>query len=114
MRPVFETLEDFVERSSALIGSPAQVIEKVHRYHEQFGHTVLHLHADAGGLSWPQHRDSMELFQSDIAPVLRREIPDPPWGWGGGPLGDDAVPASTATADTGSHPAAASPVATTG
>jgi len=37
VQPVFGTLEDFVERSSALIGSPAQVIEKVHRYHEQFG-----------------------------------------------------------------------------
>ena len=93
VQPVFPTLEDFVERSSALIGSPAQVIEKVHRYHEQFGHSVLHLHADAGGLTDAQHRASLELFQSDIAPVLRREIPDPPWGWGGGPLGDDAVPA---------------------
>ena len=93
VQPVFPTLEDFVERSSALIGSPAQVIEKVHRYHEQFGHSVLHLHADAGGLTDAQHRASLELFQSDIAPVLRREIPDPPWGWGGGPVGDDAVPA---------------------
>ncbi len=37
------------ERSSALIGSPAQVIEKVHRYHEQFGHSVLHLPAAAAG-----------------------------------------------------------------
>ena len=82
MQPVFPTLDDFVERSSALIGSPAQVIEKVHRYHEQFGHSVLHLHADAGGLTDTQHRDSLELFQSDVAPVLRREIPDPPWGWG--------------------------------
>jgi hypothetical protein len=27
------------------------------------------------------------------APVLRREIPDPPWGWGGGPIRDDAVAA---------------------
>ena len=80
-------------RSSALIGSPAQVIEKVHRYHEQFGHSVLHLHADAGGLTDAQHRASLELFQTDIAPVLRRAIPDPPWGWGGGPVGDDAVPA---------------------
>jgi len=94
VQPVFPTLEDFIERSSALIGSPAQVIEKVHRYHEQFGHSVLHLHADAGGLTDGQHRSSLELFQSDIAPVLRREIPDPPWGWGGGPLGDDTVPAS--------------------
>lgn len=80
--PVFTTLEDFVERSSALVGSPQQVIEKVHRYHEQFGHTVLHVHADASGLTDAQHRDSLELFQSDVAPVLRREIPDPPWSWG--------------------------------
>lgn len=79
---VFETLEDFVERSSALIGSPQQVIDKVHRYHEQFGHTVLHLHADAGGLTDRQHRDSLELFGSAVAPVLRKDIPDPPFDWG--------------------------------
>jgi hypothetical protein len=46
---------------------------------QQFGHSVLHLHADAGGLTDAQHRESLELFQSDIAPVLRREIPDPLW-----------------------------------
>ncbi|MEV7390349.1 MULTISPECIES: LLM class flavin-dependent oxidoreductase [unclassified Streptomyces] len=78
---VFETAEDFVERSSALIGSPQQIIDKVHRYHGQFGHTVLHLHADAGGLTDAQHRDSLELFQSAVAPVLRAEIPDPPFAW---------------------------------
>jgi alkanesulfonate monooxygenase SsuD/methylene tetrahydromethanopterin reductase-like flavin-dependent oxidoreductase (luciferase family) len=82
LTPVFTTLEDYVERSSALIGSPQQIIEKVYRYHEQFGHSVLHLHADAGGLTDAQHRGSLELFQSDIAPTLRKEIPDPPWGWG--------------------------------
>jgi alkanesulfonate monooxygenase SsuD/methylene tetrahydromethanopterin reductase-like flavin-dependent oxidoreductase (luciferase family) len=79
LQPVFTDLEDFVARSSALIGSPQQVIDKVHHYHEQLGHSVLHLHADAGGLTDAQHRASLELFQSDIAPVLRREIPDPPW-----------------------------------
>ncbi len=91
LEPVFPTLDDFVARSSALIGSPAQVIEKVHRYHEQFGHSVLHLHADAGGLTNAQHRDSLELFQSDIAPTLRRDIADPPWNWGPAPLTDDSV-----------------------
>lgn len=91
LEPVFTTLEDYVERSSALIGSPQQIIDKVHRYHEAFGHTVLHLHADAGGLTDTQHRDSLELFQSDIAPVLRKEIPDPPWGWGSpSPTGETA------------------------
>ncbi|MFF5157392.1 LLM class flavin-dependent oxidoreductase [Streptomyces sp. NPDC000348] len=79
---VFESLEDFVERSSALIGSPQQVVEKVHRYHEHFGHTVLHLHADASGLTDARHRASLELFQSEVAPVLRRDIPDPPFAWG--------------------------------
>ncbi|SME95377.1 LLM class flavin-dependent oxidoreductase [Streptomyces sp. Amel2xC10] len=79
---VFETLDDFVERSSALIGSPQQVIEKVHRYHERFGHSVLHLQADASGLTDAQHRDSLERFQAQVAPVLRKEIPDPPFAWG--------------------------------
>jgi alkanesulfonate monooxygenase SsuD/methylene tetrahydromethanopterin reductase-like flavin-dependent oxidoreductase (luciferase family) len=79
IEPVFTSLEDFVERSSALIGSPQQIVDKVHRYHERFGHQVLHLHADAGGLTEAQHRDSLELFQAEIAPVLRRDIPDPPW-----------------------------------
>jgi alkanesulfonate monooxygenase SsuD/methylene tetrahydromethanopterin reductase-like flavin-dependent oxidoreductase (luciferase family) len=88
--PVFPTLEDYIERSSALIGSPEQVVDKVHRYHEQLGHRVLHVHADAGGLTDAQHRDSLELFQSDIAPVLRRKIPDPPWQWG--PVPADPVP----------------------
>ena len=102
LQPVFPTLEDFVERSSALIGSPAQIIDKVHRYHEQLGHTVLHLHADAGSLTDRQHRDSLELFQAEIAPVLRREIPDPPWGWGpvtdtpAAPQGVSATAASAA------------------
>jgi alkanesulfonate monooxygenase SsuD/methylene tetrahydromethanopterin reductase-like flavin-dependent oxidoreductase (luciferase family) len=81
LEPVFLTFEDYVERSSALIGSPQQVIEKVQRYYGQFGHSVLHLHADAGGLTDTQHRQSLELFQSDVAPTLRRDIPDPPWQW---------------------------------
>jgi alkanesulfonate monooxygenase SsuD/methylene tetrahydromethanopterin reductase-like flavin-dependent oxidoreductase (luciferase family) len=104
LTPVFGTLADFVARSSALIGSPQQVIDKVHRYHEQLGHTVMHLHAEPGGLTGPQHRASLELFQSEIAPVLRRDIPDPPWPWGPvAPAAADAAPgapaAAAATAD---------------
>ena len=75
---VFPTLEDAIERSSLLLGSPQQVIDKVLRYHERFGHEVMHLHADASGLTSSQHRDSLELFQSEIAPVLRKEIPSRP------------------------------------
>jgi hypothetical protein len=62
-----------------LIGSPQQIIEKVHRYHEQLGHEVLHVNADGADLTPAQHRATLELFQSEIAPVLRREIPSRPF-----------------------------------
>ena len=76
--PVFHSLEDAVERGSYLVGSPQQIIDKVHRYHEQFGHEVLHISADGVGLTEAQHRGTLELFQSEVAPVLRREIPSRP------------------------------------
>jgi alkanesulfonate monooxygenase SsuD/methylene tetrahydromethanopterin reductase-like flavin-dependent oxidoreductase (luciferase family) len=78
MPVVFESIEDFVARSSALIGSPEQVIDKVGRYHERLGHEVMHLSADAGGVTAAQQRRSLELFQSDVAPVLRERIPSRP------------------------------------
>ena len=75
---VFDSIEDFVERSSALIGSPAQVIDKVGRYHEQLGHEVMHLSADNDAVTVSQQRRSLELFQSDVAPVLRERFPSRP------------------------------------
>jgi alkanesulfonate monooxygenase SsuD/methylene tetrahydromethanopterin reductase-like flavin-dependent oxidoreductase (luciferase family) len=78
MPVVFESIEALVDRSSALIGSPGQVIDKVGRYHEQLGHEVMHLSADADGLPPGHQRRSLELFQSDVAPVLRGRIPSRP------------------------------------
>jgi len=75
---VFESLEDFVARSSALIGSPAQVIDKVGRYHEQLRHEVMHLSAEPDGVTVEQKHRSLELFGSDVAPVLRERIPSRP------------------------------------
>ncbi|WP_026425233.1 LLM class flavin-dependent oxidoreductase [Actinokineospora inagensis] len=80
LEPVFHSLDDFVARSSALVGSPEQIVDKVGRYHDQFGHQVLHLTADRDGLTPGQHRETLELFQAEIAPVLNKTIPDPPWG----------------------------------
>lgn len=90
LEPVFPTLEDFVERSSALVGSPQQVVEKIHRYHERFGHQVVHVQADASGLSEQQHRASLELFATEVAAPLRTALPDPPWGWGSPTIGANA------------------------
>lgn len=79
VEPVFHSIEDAIERGSILVGSPEQIIDKVHRYHERFGHEVMHIQADGDGLTERQHRASLELFQSEIAPVLRREIPSRPF-----------------------------------
>jgi alkanesulfonate monooxygenase SsuD/methylene tetrahydromethanopterin reductase-like flavin-dependent oxidoreductase (luciferase family) len=79
VNPVFHSIEDAIERSSILVGSPQQIIDKVHRYHDRFGHEVLHIQADADGLPPDRHRASLELFQSEIAPVLRKEIPSRPF-----------------------------------
>ncbi|MFB4268573.1 LLM class flavin-dependent oxidoreductase [Nonomuraea sp. GTA35] len=76
---VFPTLEDAIERSSILVGSPQQIVDKVLHYHKRFGHEVMHLHADADGLTPAQHQGALELFQSEIAPVLRAEIPSRPF-----------------------------------
>jgi alkanesulfonate monooxygenase SsuD/methylene tetrahydromethanopterin reductase-like flavin-dependent oxidoreductase (luciferase family) len=78
MPVVFDTIEDFVDRSSALVGSPQQVTDKVSRYHEQLGHEVIHLSAEADGVTAAQKRRSLELFQSDVAPALREQIPSRP------------------------------------
>jgi alkanesulfonate monooxygenase SsuD/methylene tetrahydromethanopterin reductase-like flavin-dependent oxidoreductase (luciferase family) len=78
MPVVFDSIHDLVARSSALVGSPEQVIDKVGRYHEQLGQEVTHLSADAAGVTADQQRRSLELFQSDVAPVLRDRIPSRP------------------------------------
>ncbi|MEU1722043.1 LLM class flavin-dependent oxidoreductase [Nonomuraea sp. NPDC005692] len=79
VQPVFPTLEDAIERGSILVGSPQQIIDKVLRYHKRFGHEVMHLPADADGLTPGQHRETLELFQAEIAPALRAEIPSRPF-----------------------------------
>ncbi|MEV0760961.1 LLM class flavin-dependent oxidoreductase [Nocardia sp. NPDC050435] len=82
---VFETLADFAQRSSALIGSPEQVLDKVGRQHERFGHEVIHLSAEPDGRTEAQHRGSLELFQQAVAPELRRRIPSRPLASGRSP-----------------------------
>lgn len=99
VEPVFATLDDYVERSSALVGSPAQVLEKVRRYHERFGHTVLHVGADAQGVSEGDHHRSLELFADAVLPTLRSELPDPPV-WGPGPLDDDSRARAASSGET--------------
>jgi len=76
---IWDSYETFLEHSSALVGSPQQIIDKVHRYHDALGQTVLTVGGHQRGLTRTQFVDSLELFQTDVAPELRRSIPDPAW-----------------------------------
>ncbi|MFJ7243859.1 LLM class flavin-dependent oxidoreductase [Kitasatospora sp. NPDC098652] len=69
----FRSLEDALEEGSALVGSPQQVIEKIHRYHEAFGNEVVGIGVDA--LTEDVQREQLELFAAEVAPVIRRELP---------------------------------------
>ncbi|MEV7184861.1 LLM class flavin-dependent oxidoreductase [Kitasatospora sp. NPDC093102] len=69
----FRSLEDALERGSALVGSPQQVIEKIHRYHEAFGNEVVGIGVDA--LTEGVQREQLELFASEVAPEIRRALP---------------------------------------
>ena len=61
-------------RGANFVGSPQQVIEKILFQHEIFGHDRFLVQFSVGTLP---HRDvmrSIELFGTDVAPVVRREI----------------------------------------
>ena len=79
--PTFTSLEDAIQRGSYFVGSPAQVIDQVHRYHEALGHEVQHT-AGIGRPDDPISRAGIELFASEVLPYLHRDIPDRLWdGW---------------------------------
>ncbi|MFC4465541.1 hypothetical protein ACFPH6_13540 [Streptomyces xiangluensis] len=48
----------------------------------RFGHSMPHLHTAVSRLTGSQRQDSLEPLQSEVAPVLRRGIPAPPFAWG--------------------------------
>ncbi|MFC5663334.1 LLM class flavin-dependent oxidoreductase [Kitasatospora misakiensis] len=72
-RSPFVSLEDAVARGSLLVGSPQQVVEKIHRYHQAFGNEVVGVGVDL--LTEDAQREQLELFASEVVPVIRRELP---------------------------------------
>lgn len=78
-RTDYDGYDDYLERGSALVGSPQEVIDKVGRYYEAFGNSVISVGGHPGVLERAAWIDNLELFQSDVAPELRRTIADPPW-----------------------------------
>ena len=74
----FASLEDAVARGSYFVGSPQQVLEQFHRYHDAFGHEVQHV-GNIGSLDDPVRRRSIDLFAERVLPVLHDTFPDRLW-----------------------------------
>jgi probable LLM family oxidoreductase len=59
---------------SSFIGSPEQVVEKILFQHEIFGHQRFLIQFSVGTLPHASIMRSIELFGTEVAPVVRREI----------------------------------------
>jgi hypothetical protein len=55
------------------VGSPQQVIDAIMRRVELLGIDRFSGQIDAGNLPWAMTRESLELYMTEVAPVLRRE-----------------------------------------
>jgi len=76
----FESLEDKMTTGSALVGSPAQIAEKIHELHGLLGHQVQVVNVEV--LTPQEQRATLELFMSEVAPALRAQIPTAVWDCG--------------------------------
>lgn len=75
----FTTLEEFIEQGSALIGSPEEVLDKIGRYHDAFGHELTGVPLELAGVPDTVSRPGVELFMQEVAPRLRRDYPSRVW-----------------------------------
>jgi alkanesulfonate monooxygenase SsuD/methylene tetrahydromethanopterin reductase-like flavin-dependent oxidoreductase (luciferase family) len=88
----FADFEDWIERSSVLVGSPAQVEDKLARLHARFRNDVVTVGPLGEGLR-PADRDTtLDLLATEVIPAIKARIPSPDWG----PNGIPAEPARKA------------------
>jgi len=61
-------------RGANFVGSPQEVVDKILFQHQIFGHQRFLLQFSVGTLPHEQVMRSIELFGTEVAPVIRREI----------------------------------------
>lgn len=75
----FSTVREFVDHGSALVGSPEQVVDKLGRYHEAFGHELTGVPLDLPGLPEREFKASFESFVGEVVPQVRATHPSRAW-----------------------------------
>ncbi len=71
-RQSFEALRTL--RGALVVGSPEQVVEKILYQHELFGHQRFLAQMSVGTMPHAQVMRSIELFGTEVAPALRKEL----------------------------------------
>jgi probable LLM family oxidoreductase len=61
-------------RGANFVGSPAQIVEKILFQHELFGHDRFLVQFSVGTMPHDRIMRSIELFGTEVAPVVRREL----------------------------------------
>jgi len=61
-------------RGANLVGSPQEVAEKILFQHETFGHQRFLMQLGVGTLPHASIMRAVELFATEVAPVVRREV----------------------------------------
>lgn len=66
--------EEMTAPDTALfVGSPQQIVEKILRQYELFGHQRFMAQIDIGGLPFKKIAEGIELLATEIAPIVRKE-----------------------------------------
>ena len=58
--------------TALFVGSPQQIVEKILRQHELFGHQRFMAQIDIGGLPFKKVAESIELLATEVAPIVRK------------------------------------------
>lgn len=69
------SLEEYLARTPATVGSPQEVIDKTLSFREEYGHYQRQLfNLDGGGVPVSSVLDQLDIIGSDVLPALRREL----------------------------------------
>ncbi|RHW33395.1 LLM class flavin-dependent oxidoreductase [Lysinibacillus yapensis] len=60
--------------TALFVGSPQQIVEKIHRQYELFGHTRFLAQVDIGGLPFEKVVKNIELLATEVVPAVRKII----------------------------------------
>lgn len=69
---LFHSFEDYIERSSFLIGTPEKALEKLRRYHEAYGFSAISIDGHEGLYPRDAWLRSLELLRDEVNPELQR------------------------------------------